>query len=835
MGQYFIITGTIAFIVGLWLARWVLLPVVPALVAAIALGALALSPFFRVRPRARMAVFLFAFLIGGYAEADWDYTYRSSHLRQELNTFLELRGVVIEEPKIYPQRVLYVLEAQEIKQGGRERKIKEKVEVIQYFPRERRVPRFSSASSSSGSIPHYSYGDVLKVQGRLELPATARNPGEFDYRAYLARRYIYTQLIVDNPRNITKIGEAKGYPWWHLALKAKERAQAAITLALPPRSSGLLLALLFGDKEKLEQEDVDVFKTLGVMHVLAVSGLHVGFVLLFLMGLVGLMGLRLGLAVAISIAGLVFYAAMAGFSPSITRAVIMGSLGLYAYLKRQKFYFYTSLSLAAFLILLLKPRSLYDTGFQLSFLATWGLVYLYPLVDGLLAWLPSWRRYLVVPLAAQIALLPLTAYYFNLLPLLSLPANLITVALSGAVTLLGLAGFLAALVSLVAGQALASATEPLLAFLLYVLYKLGSLPGAALPVPTPSLAWIIGYYAVLILIREIYVRWEHPRVLWWRTRYLKPRALRNAIGCLALIGVSIFFFWGYLSVREFQVTFLDVGQGDAIYIRTPAGKHVLIDGGGRPEEDMGKEVGEKVVIPFLRRQGVRKLDVIISTHPDADHMGGLLAVVERIPVSLVVLPPLKGNFLYEYAPLLERLRAYHIPWSEAVRGDRLRLDDSVEVTFFNPAGVIPETRSSDNNCSLVTHVQYGHIGFLFSGDIEAEAMEDILKSGLNLSSTVFQVPHHGSRVGLHRKFLEEVGPVLVVISVGAKNSFGHPNREIINYWQSKGIPVLRTDQQGAITFFTDGRELKIKTRDQEVKIPAVLKGSRVLTPAGPRL
>ncbi|SMB92897.1 competence protein ComEC [Thermanaeromonas toyohensis ToBE] len=820
MGQYFIITGTLAFIIGLWLARWVVLPVIPALI--IALGALVLLSFFNLRPRTRMVVFLLALLSGGYAKANWDYTYRSTQLASKLNTFLELRGVVMEEPKIYPRRVVYLLEAWEIKQKDDQRKVKEKVEVVQYFQRGK-------------APPCYRYGDVLKVQGRLELPTTARNPGEFDYRAYLARRYIYTQVIVDNPNNITKIGEVSGYPWWRLALKAKERARTAITSALPPRFSGLLLALLFGDKEKLEQGDVDVFKTLGVMHVFAVSGLHVGFVLLFLMGLAGFMGLHLGTAVTISIAGLLFYAALAGFSPSITRAVIMGNLGLYAYLKRQKFYFYTSLSLAAFLILLFQPRSLYDTGFQLSFLATWGLVYFYPLGDGLLGWLPSWRRYLIVPLAAQIAVLPLTAYYFNLLPLLSLPANLITVALTGVVTLLGLASFLAAQVSLVAGQALAATTEPLLALLLYVLYKLGSLPGAALPVPTPSLAWIVGYYTVLILLREIYVRWEHPRLLWWRTRYLKAKALPKIIGFLVLITGSIFFFWSPSQDRELQVTFLDVGQGDAIYIRTPAGKHVLIDGGGRPEEDMGKEVGEKVVIPFLRHQGIRKLDVIISTHPDADHMGGLLAVVNKIPVSLVVVPPLKGKFLYEYAPLLERLRANNIPWSEAVRGDRLRLDDSVEVIFFNPAGVIPETRSSDNNYSLVTRFQYGHIGFLFSGDIEAEAMEDILKSGLDMASTVFQVPHHGSRFGLHEKFLEEVGPALVVISVGVKNSFGHPSHESIDYWQSKGIPILRTDQQGAITFFSNGWELKIKTRGQDLKIPAVLKGSRVLSPEGPRL
>jgi len=470
---------------------------------------------------------------------------------------------------------------------------------------------------------------------------------------------------------------------------------------------------------------------------------------------------------------------------------------------------YTALAAATLVILLWRPYELLGPGLLLSLAAAWGIIYLNPTLEAMASVLPPWRKYLTVTVAAQTGVAWLIAYYFQLFSPGALLANLLVLPAIGAVTILGMLLIpLAGLWPAMAG-ALTLACGGLLAGLGSLLAALSEVRGLALTVPRPGPWSAALYFGGLILAREAWC--QRARIPWKRLWPVPVTAL-----LLALLAACL-----PLGTPRLEVVFLNVGQGDAIYLRTPGGRHVLIDAGGPPPgRQSNYDPGAKTVVPFLQRRGVRHLDLVISTHPHGDHIEGLFSVLEKIPASLVLLPP-QSCFGASYEAFTAFLDSRHLPYREVRRSHRILLDPEVELVVLNPPvpgdGLNLTKEWTENDYSLVVKCTYKETGFLLTGDIQAAAMQDLRQADAlgalptSLKSTVFKVPHHGSANGLAEDFLAAVDPQVVVISVGEGNDFGHPSPQVLAFWRARSVPLYRTDEHGAVTFISDGCRLAVRT------------------------
>jgi len=579
-------------------------------------------------------------------------------------------------------------------------------------------------------------------------------------------------------------------------------------------------------------------KTSGLLqgtHLLCISGFHVGLVLAALLFIAQRLRLSLKAALFIAIPVLLFYAVMTGLTPSVLRAAVMAVFFLAAHHLGRDRDWPTTLAAAALVILLVNPLTLFDAGFQLSFAATWGILYITPMLSRPLKFLPAFLRLPVdITLAAQLGVLPLVAYYYNLVSPVSLMVNLAAAPLVSLVVLLGAVAALAGLFYLPLAGLLAVAAGALLDLLVWLASLFQSLPGAVFNVPTPSVALIAGWYGIVFTTGRFITReeWRY----WVRARLNMP-PVKSALAALAG-AVLVLAAASWLQPAEMQVHFIDVGQGDSAFIITPGGRTALIDAGGRYGEFIaGNGVGENVVVPYLRRLGVQKLDLLVLTHGHEDHAGGAAAVLENFPVKMVLVSPAglsmgavketstgpAGALEEPYFSLVQDIKKRGIPIRAVWAGDRIKLDPAVEIYILSPGPLFEGTGADANNNSLILRVVYNRTSFLFCGDAEKEAQDRLLKPAQmiavfeadaypasGLKSDVIKVPHHGGS-NFSCEFISAVSPKVAVISVGARNRFGHPSAEILKVLREAGVKVYRTDLDGAVIIKSNGYALRIRT------------------------
>jgi competence protein ComEC len=466
----------------------------------------------------------------------------------------------------------------------------------------------------------------------------------------------------------------------------------------------------------------------------------------------------------VAIAVVVGFAFVVGGQPSVVRATIMAVLVLVALLLDREASVLNSLALAVMIVLALRPGDLQDPGFQLSFAATTGLV-LAPSPPG---WLLG---ALAVSLAAQLAVLPITLSHFNQVSTIGLLANLAVVPLAGIGTVIGVVAVALAFVSDTLAAVAFNAVWPLLIALRAVVRAAAAVPGAIVHLPAPSWPAIVCYVGALGL-----------GLAWWRGRRERPRvAHRLGTGAVAaLIAAGALETWPILRPPDgrLRVTVLDVGQGDAIVVELPDRQTFLVDAG--PGGAMRLDAGERVVAPYLWNHGIMQLAGSVTTHHDQDHAGGMAAITRLFRVT--------AGADARFVPSQGR-------WMAGVR-----------LTSVNP---FDELGARANERAVVLRLEYGLASFLLASDIGAPAERAMLATHVPLAATVLKVGHHGSRGSSTSEFLDAVRPSIAVISVGARNAYGHPAPDTLARLAAARARVFRTDRDGAVILETDARTLTV--------------------------
>jgi len=646
------------------------------------------------------------------------------------------------------------------------------------------------------------YGDFLKISPVIRKPANARNPGEFDYANYLAAQNIYATASIKKMKEIAILGHDNGNWFMQRLIIPVKNALEKIIERLPFAQSALLKGLLIGIRSEISPEVREDFAKVGVIHILAVSGLHVGFIIITFMTLCGICRLNYKTAVAVTILGLIFYAFITDLKPPVLRASVMGGLVLVGAALERKTNFLNSLSVAALLILILRPQDLFQAGFQLSFIAVISIVYIYPALKracsfsrknkhGLVSASAFQYIYdlLLVSLAAFIGTAPLTALYFHRLPLLSLPANLVVVPLS----FLTLGNGIAAAFSQIISTQLADVFLTAACFFITVMMKIAevaaTIPFADLEIYAFQPIHAFAYFTGILFLMNLNNK--------------KSRTI-SLIATLLLLNLIV---WrsAFAPRNSFKMTFIDVGQGDSVLLQFPDGRSALIDAGKRsPYYDSGK----RVVAPFLKHVGIQKLDILILSHADSDHLGGFPYIMRHFEVGEIWdNGAVKSTKLFgEYQHLIDSLQIKR----RVMRAGEY-IADFAPVIFqtIHPSQQFMENgRHSANDASLSFKISYGEIDLLTLGDVEKKGEGNLCRYRTSLTSEILKVSHHGSKTSSTQSFLEYAQPQLAVISVGEDNKFGHPAESVLKRLQERGAKIVRTDESRAIILATDGKKIE---------------------------
>jgi competence protein ComEC len=655
------------------------------------------------------------------------------------------------------------------------------------------------------------YGDRVRFWVRPVVPRDGGNPGGFNYATYLADREIYATGFLENDDEVELL-ERRPSAVRGAVEALRRQIRRYIEQNISPNNSPLLKALTVGDMGEISKEMRAEFTAAGVNHVISISGLHVGMLGLVVFTLIRYVCgfniyllLRFNLlkiATFCSFLAVVFYTALAGaMVPTVRSAIMIGVYELAVLLDREE-EILTSLTFAALLIALVWPGVITDISFQLSFLAVLFIAWGIRQVQG---WFPArprdelpqergrWRSmarqaglHLAVPVLATIGTGPLIAYYFGHLSLAGFLSNPVVVPLVGFIVVpLGLVIAFLALTFPIAAPLLLWLEEQLISLTTWLVRLFANLPLANISVPAPDRVEIAALYVLflaLLLVRN--------------SRYAQ---LAVTVMVTLLVADGIYWWGERWNRHELRVTHLNVGQGDAAVVELPGSKVLLIDAGGTSTGEF--DTGEAIVAPFLRSRKILKVDYLLVSHARIDHYGGMRTIVKEFAPEEFWSSPAKGK-TPRFEDLEEALEQARIKRVTLHAHEPCRMIDGVKLCVLYPAA----ENSNDN--SVVLRLEYGKVGFLFAGDIEKSDERLLLARAGDLPSIILKVPRHGSATASSDEFIAAVRPKFAVFSGSGRNQAAASRDQILSRYREAGAEILRTDEDGAIIFESDGSTLR---------------------------
>lgn len=660
----------------------------------------------------------------------------------------------------------------------------------------------------------FDYGDKIYIEGTYEIPETQRNYKGFDYNKYLKQKNI---LGIIKAENLILKSKEHGNPLLLFSNKISNKIEKKLKELLSYEVYPIVISLSVGNMDFIEENMQEQFRNAGLLHVLAVSGTHMTYLILGTgMMFKNLFGKRKTYYLSIFI--ILFYILITGFSVSIIRSAIMGIIMLISKIVYRKNDIWTSMGLSLLIILFYNPYLILDLGMQLSYGGTIGIVlfqrdilkfleekmlnmqknkfFINKLIKPII-------EIISITISAQIIIIPIIIYSLNTLNIYFLISNIFVGVIIEPLTIL----CFILLISIFINNSLSTFIAYFVNMGIKILNfcaKIGDLPYSKIYFPTPNLSIVILSFAisffVLMFFKNYYAKNKNATQIRLRNlvALFKYRIRQiNRKFFIVLFILSIFFMYVLkLIPSDLKVHFIDVGQGDATFIITPNNSTILIDGGGNLTSSF--DVGENTLIPYILDRGFSSIDFVMISHFDYDHVGGILSLLENLEVKKIIISK-QYEMTDNYEKFLEIVCNKNIDIILVGAGDKINIEKNLYFDILWPSkDFIPE--NAINNNAIVAKMVYGKFNMLFTGDIEEIAEKEILKNYDKkvLNAVVLKVAHHGSKTSSTEEFLENVNPKIALIGVGKNNNFGHPSGEVLYRLQEHNVQLYRTDLNGEI-------------------------------------